>query len=91
MSKLTGNALAKEYARTHPLSEANPGKVWATYEGGGWIELRGEGLKPHPDLAGQYPNGWSMLDRVRSGEARRRIADNHKALRAKYAEAGLTS
>jgi hypothetical protein len=90
MKTLTGAALAKEYARTHPLSEQNPGKVWASYEGGGWIELRGEGLRSHPDLAHIYKNGWSLLHRVRSSAARAEIKNNHKRLRKTYAEAGCS-
>lgn len=86
--KLTGEALAKAYASAHPLAERNPGKVWAHYYGGGWIVLRGEGLKAHPDLQARYPQGWSLLHRVRSGEARAEIADNFAELRATYAECG---
>lgn len=68
--KLTGEALAKAYAANHSLAKENPGKVWGSYLGGGWIELRGEGLKPHPNLENTYPNGWSLCHRIRSGAAR---------------------
>jgi hypothetical protein len=67
---LRGQVLADEYGRRHPLFIENPGKVWAAYQGGGWIELRGEGLKPHPDLKLMYPKGWSLLHRIRCGKAR---------------------
>lgn len=69
ITKLTGKALADAYAATY----AHLGNVWAHYEGGGWIVLRGEGLKPHPSMQAQFPNGWSLFSRVRSGEARKRI------------------
>jgi len=67
---LTGQRLADTLALAHPLSVENPGKVRATYIGGGWIEISGSGLKPHPDLADQFPNGWSLLDRMRASRAR---------------------
>lgn len=89
MSKrLAGEALAKAYAAAHPLSEMNPGKVWATYEGGGWIELRGESLEACPAMKAQCPNGWSLLHLVRSGEARVEMADHFSALRESYISAG---
>ena len=66
---LTGQALADALAASYAFL----GKVWATYEGGGWIVLRGEGLAPNPDLAKLYPNGWSLLARFRSSEARARL------------------
>ena len=65
-SRLTGQALANAYAACFTYL----GKVWATYDGGGWICLRGEQLASHPDLRDQYPNGWSLCSRVRAGEAR---------------------
>jgi hypothetical protein len=74
---LKGQKLADVYANAYAESvmseartEAKP-SVWAHYEGGGWITLRGEGLPPHYDLREQYPNGWTLLDHVRSSEARR--------------------
>lgn len=67
--RLTGQALADAYAATY----RHLGKVWASYDGGGWITLRGEKLKPHPSMAAQYPNGWSLMDRVRTSKARERI------------------
>lgn len=73
MSRLSPADLATVYAAGHPLSRANPGKVWATYDGGGWITLRGEGLKPMAALRRQHPNGWSLMHRVRTGDARREI------------------
>lgn len=89
MSKrLTGEALAKAYASAHPLSEMNPGKVWATYEGGGWIELRGESLEACPAMKAQCPNGWSLLHRIRSGDARTAMANDFPELREKYIAAG---
>ncbi len=79
---LTGHALAKRYAEIHPLSLENPGKVWSNYEGGGWIVLRGEGLKPHPDLAAQHPKGWNLFHRVRSSQARKDIANRENLIAA---------
>ena len=67
--KLTGQNLADAFAIIYRYL----GKVWAQYDGGGWIVLRGEGLEPHPDLKKMYPNGWSLLERVRCSEARERI------------------
>ena len=67
---LTGQRLADALALVHPLCVDNPGKILVTYVGGGWIEMSGSGLKPHPDLANQYPNGWSLLDRMRASRAR---------------------
>lgn len=69
MTKLTGQALASAYAALF----SHLGETWATYEGGGWIVVRGEGLRPHPKMAEMYPNGWSLLHRVRSGKARAEI------------------
>ena len=71
--KLTGQSLANEYAKV--LTRKLKGKVWCTYLGGGWIEMRGDGLPSHPDLRSQYPHGWSLLDRVRSGKARQAVAE----------------
>ena len=73
MNRLTPNLVATLYAAGHPLARSNPGKVYAIYEGGGWITLRGEGLKPMHSLRKQHPNGWSLLHRVRVGQARREI------------------
>jgi hypothetical protein len=70
--KLTGQNLAEAYAITF----RHLGRVWAYYEDGGWIVLRGEGLPPHPDLKELYPNGWSLMSRVRSSEARERIRES---------------
>jgi len=67
---LTGQRLADALALAHPLCVENPGKIRVTYLGGGWIEISGSGLKPHPDLADQFPNGWSLLDRMRASRAR---------------------
>ena len=53
MKTLTGNTLAKEYAKNHPLSKKNPGKVHGCYDGGGWITIHGNNLEPHPDLKAQ--------------------------------------
>lgn len=86
---LSGVRLAKEYARTHPLSESNPGKVHGYYLGGGWISLSGSGLKPHPDMVALHPNGWCLGCHVRSSVARLRIANNHSELRAHYAACGV--
>ena len=69
ITRLTRQALADAYAATY----AHLGNVWASYEGGGWIVLRGEGLKPHDSMRALYPNGWSLFSRVRAGEARKRI------------------
>ena len=90
MTKLTGQRLATEYARRHPLSEKNPGKVSGCYVGGGWIEISGSGLEPHPDMAFFYPNGWSLYSRLRSGEARAELDSNFRKLREKYEAAGCT-
>lgn len=82
MKKLTGQALADAFAKTYRLWKMpgirQPryiGKVWASYDGGGWITLRGEGLRAHPDLRKMYPNGWSLFQRFRSGEARQRVLE----------------
>lgn len=69
--RLTGQALADCYAAYlgRKLNQTR-GKVYAHYEGSGWIVARGEGLEPHPDMKARYPNGWSLLHRVRSGKVR---------------------
>ena len=67
---LTGQRLANVLALAHPLCVDNPGKITVTYIGGGWIEMSGIELKPHPDLASQYPKGWSLYDRMRTSRAR---------------------
>jgi len=67
--RLKGVALAKAYA----ASFSYLGNVWGTYEGGGWIVIQGSRLAPHPDLREQYPNGWELFSRVRTGEARARL------------------
>ena len=64
---LRGQALAEAYAATF---SRYGGTISASYDEGGWITVHGTGLKPHPDLAAQYPNGWEMLHRVRSSRAR---------------------
>jgi hypothetical protein len=88
VTTLRGEKLAKAYAASHPLQEMNPGKVWATYEGGGWIELRGEGLAACPAMQAQCPNGWSLLHKVRSGKARKDMEDDFSTLRDTYISAG---
>lgn len=75
MNRLNPAGIAILYAAGHPLARSNPGKVWATYDGGGWIRLRGEGLEPMPALRKQHPNGWSLLHRVRVSQARREIIE----------------
>lgn len=67
-------ALANEYAHVLGRSMNQPeGLVWGCYSGGGWIEVRGDNLEPHPDLAAIYPHGWSMGTRVRVPYARHAI------------------
>ena len=81
--QLTGQALADALAITyrHYADPKHDGKVWATDCGGGWVELRGEGLKVnpgHPQLS-LFTNGWSMLSRLRYNEARARIREAARA------------
>ena len=81
--QLTGQALADALAITyrHYADPKHDGKVWATDCGGGWVELRGEGLKVnlgHPQLS-LFTNGWSMLSRLRHNEARARIREAARA------------
>ena len=71
MKRLTGQKLAKAYAILFDYL----GDVHGSYDGGGWITVCGYGLRPHPDLSAQYPNGWSMLHRVRCGRARRELQE----------------
>lgn len=86
---LTGQKLADAYAATHPLALDNPGKVRGTYDGGGWIVLQGDGLLAHPDLREQYPRGWSLFHRIRSGDARKEL-DKRKAACYELPEARIT-
>jgi hypothetical protein len=86
--QLTGQKLADKFVVRHPLAEENPGKVWALYQGGGWITLRGESLRPHHDLISLYGEGWSLTDHIRAGQARKDIKNNHRRLREKYKAAG---
>jgi hypothetical protein len=69
ISKLAGQDLANAYAATFKYL----GKVWAHYDGGGWISLCGNSLEPHPSLKHLYPNGWTLGQRVRVSEARKRV------------------
>lgn len=69
--RLTAEQLAKAVAQTY----AYLGKVCATYDGGGWIVITGNNLEPHPDMKDQYPHGWSLFERIRTSEARRRLIE----------------
>ncbi len=69
--RLTADQLATAVAQTY----AYLGKVWAHYDGGGWIVIRGENLEPHPDMKHLYPNGWSLFERIRTTEARKRLIE----------------
>lgn len=83
---LGGQVLADAYAAalttkfTRDIGQ-HPGKIWAYPLGGGWIEVRGESLKAHPDLAGTYPNGWCMLDRSRYGYCRSFVAKHERGVK----------
>lgn len=78
--KLTGQKLADRYAEVYAsevtkVSGIEARKyIWATYIGGGWVELRGESVPSHKDLREVYPNGWSLLDRKRSSVVRNYIS-----------------
>ena len=73
---LRGQKLADAYARAYAkelqqdTSPRHMPNVWATYLGGGWIELRGECLPANRALKHLYPCGWSLLDRKRSSYVR---------------------
>lgn len=69
--RLTPDQLAVAVAQTY----AYLGKVYGMYDGGGWITITGNNLLPHPDMKAQYPNGWSMMERIRTGEARKRLIE----------------
>jgi hypothetical protein len=77
---LKGQKLADAYADAYAdtVRQASRTKerpnVWAEYEGSGWITLRGESLPPHYTLRDKYPNGWSLIDHIRSSEARRYLS-----------------
>ncbi len=74
--RLSGSNLATVYAAYLGVKlNQKPGAVWASYDGGGWIVARGESLIAHPDMRAQYPNGWSLMHRVRSGKARAELAE----------------
>ena len=78
--KLTGQALANKYAEVYaqhvskesgvPASKCN---IWATYIGGGWIEICGSGVPARRDMQTQYPSGWTLLDKKRSSYVRNYI------------------
>jgi|WetSurMetagenome_2_1015567.scaffolds.fasta_scaffold1076548_2 hypothetical protein len=72
--ELTGQTLADAYAALFQKW----GKVTGRYLGSGWIEISGSGLKPHPNLTTMYPNGWSLCDRIRCSEARKRIEEGYE-------------
>lgn len=77
-----GAELARVYAKEHPLSQENPGKVWGYYDKEeDCIVIQGEGLKPRDDMAHLYPNGWSLLDKVTCEEARDDIANGFAQLK----------
>lgn len=74
VAELKGPQLAVELMKVYPLALENPGKVFAHYVGGGWLHISGNGLKPHPDMAARYPNGWSLFDRMKCSSARAMLA-----------------
>jgi hypothetical protein len=73
--KLTPEQLAKAVAQTYAYLEGDTGKVHGSYDGGGWITVTGHNLPAHPDLRDKYPNGWSMMERIRTSEARQRLIE----------------
>jgi hypothetical protein len=86
VAAIKGQQLADEYAKALKMVfrdvSGGPANIWGRYEGGGWISIRGESLAPHPDLADRYPNGWSLLHRVRASRARFDISyiENHRQM-----------
>lgn len=67
--KVTRQAIIDALARHY--SEKFGGKVWAEWDATKRAySIHGENLKPHPDLAAQYPNGWSLLDFIPPSKAR---------------------
>jgi hypothetical protein len=75
--KLNSHQLAEAYSillrRRFPVESG--GQVWASYVGGGWIEMRGTKLAAKPSLRGQFPNGWELLDRIRCRDARKELIE----------------
>lgn len=69
--RLTPDQLAVAVAQTY----AYLGKVHGMYDGGGWITVTGNNLEPHPDMKHLYPNGWSMMERIRTSDARKRLIE----------------
>lgn len=70
-SLMKGDILAKEYGKAVARALKEPeSKISAWYLGGGWIQVSGRELRPHPDLAALYPHGWSMGYRIRCPKAR---------------------
>ena len=74
---LKGQALADKYVELYTQFvsivsgfPANKCNIWATYKGGGWIELRGENVPARREMQAECPNGWSLCDVKRSGDVR---------------------
>lgn len=78
MSKqLSGQALAdavakryREHLRAIADEHGDDGHLYASYNGGGWIELGGSNLPCHRELREVYKNGWSLLYVQRSSHWR---------------------
>lgn len=61
------------------------GKVWSLYdEDRRAYVIRGEGLPAHPDMAAQYPRGWSMLDYVKPVDAQAIARAAYRAYQAEH-------
>ena len=75
--KLNSHQLAEAYSallkQKFPVEHG--GQVWATYIGGGWIEMQGTRLAAKPSLRVQFPNGWELLDRIRCADARKELIE----------------
>ena len=76
MVKLVGQKLADVYGNRYAQDlqkvadvETLP-TIYTRYLGGGWIEIHGNGLPSHKNLREMYPNGWCLLNKVRSKQAR---------------------
>lgn len=67
--RLSRKQVAERVARFY--TEKFGGAVWCRFDPAKRAyQVRGESLKPHPDLAAKYPNGWTLLDHISPSYAR---------------------
>jgi hypothetical protein len=80
-ARLAEHYVRKFAAETGRAEAEYRGKIWVAWDDEAKVfDLRGESIPAHPDLASQYPNGWSMLDNIDAIEAITILLDAKTAL-----------